>query len=238
LVALILLLCAAVLLYAWLTFFNRDPGFARYILIAAVIVVFVVLVIVGLGFAGIVLSLLSSRSFRLLDSPVNFTVSLLYPMVLWLGQRFRIAQERIQSSFVEVNNQLVRARRGGRLPPDCLLVLLPHCLQHIECPRRITATTDNCSRCGRCPVGDMLALCERNGVHLRVTTGGTLAREAVKTLRPKAVVAVACERDLTSGILDCLGLPVIGVTNGRPHGPCHNTTIDLKAVEKAIRFFI
>lgn len=110
--ALILLLCAAVLLYAWLTFFNRDPGFARYILIAAVIVVFVVLVIVGLGFAGIVLSLLSSRSFRLLDSSVNFTVSLLYPMVLWLGQRFRIAQERIQSSFVEVNNQLVRARRG------------------------------------------------------------------------------------------------------------------------------
>lgn len=84
----------------------------------------------------------------------------------------------------------------------------------------------------------MLALCERNGVHLRVTTGGTLAREAVRTLRPKAVVAVACERDLTSGILDCIGLPVIGVTNGRPHGPCHNTTIDLQAVEKAIRFFI
>jgi len=228
-----------VVLYVWLTVFNRDTGLAGYILAAAVVVVFVILVIVGLGFAGIVLSLLSSRSFYLLDSPVNFTVSLLYPVVLWLGQRLRIAQERIQSSFVEVNNQLVRARRGGgRLPPERLLVLLPHCLQDRECPKRITTNTANCLRCCRCPIGDLLALCEKMGVHLRIATGGTLAREAVSSLRPKAIVAVACERDLTSGILDCSGLPVLGVINTRPHGPCHNTTIDLDAVEKAIRFFV
>jgi len=239
LLAACLLLSASILLYAWLTFFNRDAGLARYPLAALVILVFIVLVLIGLGFIGIVVSLLTSRPFRLPDRLINFTVSLLYPVVLWFGQRLQIAQERIQSSFVEVNNQLVKARRRDRqLLPQQLLVLLPHCLQDSNCPRRITGNPANCSRCGHCPVGDLLSLGERLGVHLRIASGGTLAREAVRTLRPEAIVAVACERDLTSGILDCVGLPVLGVINDRPQGPCHNTRIDLAHVEKAIRFFV
>jgi hypothetical protein len=239
LLAACLLLSASIVLYAWLTFFNRDAGLARYPLAAAVILVFVVLVVAGLGFIGIVISLLTSRPFRLPDRLINFTVSLLYPVVLWFGQRLRIAQERIQSSFVEVNNQLVRARRRGRnLAPHRLLILLPHCLQDSDCPHRITANPGNCVRCGGCPVGDLLTMGERIGVHLRIASGGTLAREAVRTLRPAAIVAVACERDLTSGILDCNGLPVLGVINDRPLGPCHNTRINLAEVEKAIRFFV
>jgi hypothetical protein len=87
-------------------------------------------------------------------------------------------------------------------------------------------------------VGELLEMGERTGVHLRIASGGTLAREAVKALRPEAIVAVACERDLTSGILDCNGLPVLGVINDKPQGPCHNTRTDLTEVEKAIRFFI
>ena len=46
--------------------------------------------------------------------------------------------------------------------------------------------------------------------------------------RPKLVVAVACEGDLTSGIKDCYPLPVIGVLNDRPFGPCFNTHVDGK----------
>jgi len=49
---------------------------------------------------------------------------------------------------------------------------------------------------------------------------------------------VACERDLTSGIQDSTPLPVLGVTNERPFGPCNNTFIDMELVEKAIKFFI
>jgi len=138
---------------------------------------------------------------------------------------------------VEVNNQLVKAKHG-RLEPGRLLVLLPHCLQVTECTRRITVNLSNCVRCGRCPVGGILDLCERYGVHVCIATGGTLARDAVRKLRPQAIVAVACERDLTSGILDCIPLPVLGVTNERPNGPCFNTTVNLQAVEAAILFFI
>ena len=67
-----------------------------------------------------------------------------------------------------------------------------------------------------------------------VATGGTLARQMVKEIRPKAIIAVACERDLTSGIQDVFPLPVIGVLNERPFGPCFNTRVDIKKVEAAI----
>ena len=47
----------------------------------------------------------------------------------------------------------------------------------------------------------------------------------------------AC-RDLTSGIQDVFPLPVIGVLNQRPNGPCFNTCVDMRQVEAEIRSFI
>jgi len=229
-----LLLMAGILAYFFLTFFRRDPGVLRYIFPG---VILAVLAVILLGFSGILLSLLSDREFFFLEKPMNFTVSLLYPVVVRVGRFFKIAQDKIQRSFVEVNNQLVRVKYG-RLKPDRLLVLLPHCLQTAECNKRITSYQSNCIRCGRCPVGGILNLCDRYGVPVRVATGGTLARDAVKKLQPQAIVAVACEHDLTSGILDCIPLPVLGVTNERPNGPCYNTTVNLQSVEESILFFI
>ena len=52
--------------------------------------------------------------------------------------------------------------------------------------------------------------------------------------RPKLVLAVACERDLTSGIKDCYPLPVIGILNDRPFGPCFNTTVDVAKIDAAL----
>ncbi len=67
-----------------------------------------------------------------------------------------------------------------------------------------------------------------------MVTGGTLARQTVKNIRPKAVLAIACERDLTSGIQDVYPLPAVGVMNIRPHGPCYNTRVDMTLVRQEI----
>lgn len=97
---------------------------------------------------------------------------------------------------------------------------------------------ENCRQCGGCSVGDMLGLAHKYGIHMAVATGGTLARQMVKQIRPKAIVAVACERDLTSGIQDVFPLPVVGVLNERPFGPCFNTRVDIKRVEAAVLDFL
>ena len=128
--------------------------------------------------------------------------------------------------------------RASTISPDRLLILLPHCLQFDECPHKITRDIRNCKSCGRCQIGDLIAIADANRCMIMVATGGTLARKMIRELRPKAVLAVACERDLTTGIQDIFPLPVIGVLNERPFGPCCNTRVDLNKVQAVLDNFL
>ena len=48
------------------------------------------------------------------------------------------------------------------------------------------------------------------------------------------IMAVACDRDLTSGIQYAHRIPTLGILNRRPHGPCLNTDIYLEELEQAL----
>jgi hypothetical protein len=51
------------------------------------------------------------------------------------------------------------------------------------------------------------------------------------------ILAVACERDLASGIQDTYPLPVYGILNERPFGPCLDTRVSLARLEDALKRF-
>ena len=150
---------------------------------------------------------------------------------------FNIPRQRIEQSFIEVSNHLVRQHKI-KVPASRIMILTPHCIQLDTCVHKITRNIENCRQCGGCSVGALLGLSHKYGIHVGVATGGTLARQMVKEIRPKAIIAVACERDLTSGIQDVFPLPVLGVLNERPFGPCFNTRVDIKKVEAAILDFL
>jgi len=196
-----------------------------------------VVLVVTLGIGGMVLTIWWSRRLLALEGSVRVAINLLFPLALLIGRLLGRDAAEIKQSFIAVNNQMVRSRRFC-LSPAQLLLLLPHCLQWSLCPHKITIDINNCHRCGRCPVNDLIALREKYGVALGMATGGTLARRHVKQYRPRAIVAVACERDLTSGIQDANPIPVLGVANERPNGPCLDTQVALDKVEEAIRFFL
>ena len=166
----------------------------------------------------------------------SITVNLLFPIAVTLGQLFRVNRDRLRTSFVKVNNSLTKAQ-SKRIKGDRILVLLPHCLQIDICNRKITNDLNNCVRCGRCPVGKLVELGEKFGLRIEVVNGGTLARRRVASFKPDGIVAVACERDLTLGIQDVYPVPVYGVINDRPYGPCVNTCVDMDLVEDAVKFF-
>lgn len=189
------------------------------------------------GVTGVVFALLGFPTLALFQGLAWSAINLLFPLAIRLGKLFDIEKERIERSFIEVSNQLVR-QKLVRVKPEKLLILTPHCIQHDSCPHKITKDVSNCRQCGKCRVGELVALSRRYGVHLAVVTGGTLARKVVKAVRPQAVLAIACERDLTSGIQDVFPLPVIGVLNQRPEGPCCNTTVSVARVETALRDFL
>jgi len=118
------------------------------------------------------------------------------------------------------------------------LVLLPHCIQDFECQIKITGNVKNCKGCGKCEIKDLIELTDQYQVRIAVATGGTLARRIIVENNPEAIVAVACELDLTSGIQDSYPIPVIGILNERPHGPCINTKVDIQKVKSAILDFL
>ena len=159
------------------------------------------------------------------------------PLMVLFARLFHISKSRVRTSFISVNNEMVAAEDEHYQSGE-VLVLLPHCLQSSRCSHRLTYNIQNCQRCGACPVDGLLSLAERYGVHLAIATGGTIARRIVVQKRPRLIVAVACERDLSSGIQDTYPIPVYGVLNERPNGPCLDTRVPLPRLEAALRHFL
>ncbi len=163
-------------------------------------------------------------------------VKLFLPLMVMLGGLMRIPRIRIEQAFIDINNQMVRlmARRWKSFKPGKLLILMPHCIQWDDCKLKVTRNVKNCAGCGRCEIGGLITLADEYGVSLFISTGGTVARRKVYEERPDAVIAVACERDLTSGLQDSYPLPVIAIVNKRPRGYCMETGVELSEVKRAI----
>jgi hypothetical protein len=161
-------------------------------------------------------------------------IRFLLPVIEFIGKMFGISKDTIRQSFIAMNNSLVQSQRL-LVKSDRILILLPHCLQLFDCEIKVTGDINKCIRCGRCDIKGLAELARKYQIDISVATGGTLARKVIIEKRPKLVVAVACERDLTSGIKDCYPLPVIGVLNDRPFGPCFNTRVDVDKIDQALQ---
>lgn len=164
-------------------------------------------------------------------------IRLLLPLMEILGKFLGIDKKIVRRSFIKVNNDLVLKNFSPVKPADILL-LLPHCIQASTCPRRLTYSLDNCAHCGNCQIGELEKMATEYGFHIAVATGGTVARRIVVECKPRCIIAVACERDLTSGIQDSYPIPVYGVLNERPKGPCMDTLVPLDPLHEALSFFI
>ncbi|HDS16294.1 MAG TPA: DUF116 domain-containing protein [Proteobacteria bacterium] len=206
-------------------------------LLAQLITVILFLLLSGI-ITALILSIILEKDLPFTQRIRGLGIKLFLPLMEILGPRLGISKEKIRRSFIEINNRLLVSGNRSRIEPERLLLLLPHCLQRADCQRRITTNIDNCRQCGRCDITSLIDLARKYRIRTAVATGGTLARKIVRDHQPRLIVAVACERDLTSGIHDAFPLPVYGVLNQRPEGPCWNTRVDVVEVEKALRIFL
>lgn len=160
-------------------------------------------------------------------------------MVILLVRRYnkdRKKNSEISKSFIAWNNKRVmKATYKKGIVANEVAILLPHCIQKYDCPLKITSDIKNCKECGLCKIGDILRLHKEYGVKAKVATGGTLARMFIKEERPKLLIAVACERDLVSGIYDAFPMPVYGVFNKIINGPCINTDVAIDEIENILK---
>ena len=162
-------------------------------------------------------------------------VSLLFNPIISIASIIGIPKNDIRRIFVKLNNSYIYSNTYNFDIKD-ILILIPHCIQKNSCKLKVTNKIETCAQCGLCNVRDLVKLKEKTGINIVIATGGTLARKMIIENKPKAAIAVACERDLTSGIQDMNHIPVLGVFNRRPNGPCVDTCIDIHEVENAINF--
>ena len=232
-----ILFCTGLLALGW---YIASPGLARIWepLPALVGGLFSLVMLLGLwGIATIVFAVLGLPYLPLFKKQTYSLINLLFPLAVRIGSLFGISKRQLEGSFITVSN-LMFDRMNIKVPAERLLVITPHCLQLATCPHKITRDPSNCKRCGGCDIGSLVTLSEKMGFHFFVATGGTLARQVVKETRPKAVLAIACERDLMSGIQDVYPLPAVGVLNIRPNGPCYNTHVDIEEVQRELEKLI
>ncbi len=239
-IVLLILSCVVLLGLAWLVWWVPYVGLANINKYLPWVfgTVLGLIVLYGIGGAITLLLTIIKRKNLFFDKRLRgVVIKLIFPLLVLVGKLVGISPDKVRRSFVAVNNELVMAE-ARNIKPEKLLVLLPHCLQNHECGVRIIWDIKNCKRCGKCKIKYLLELAEKYNVPISVATGGTLARKVVKETRPDAIVAVACERDLTSGIQDTYPIPVFGILNKRPNGPCYDTDVDLDMVKKGIEFFL
>ena len=186
-----------------------------------------------LGTGLLVLTTALNRDILLTRFMRLIVIKFLLPMIEMVGQVLGINKDSIRQSFIAMNNSLVLSQCQS-INPERILVLLPHCIQLFDCEIKVTGDIHKCVLCGRCDIKGLVDIGRKYRIDISVATGGTLARKVIVEKRPKLVLAVACERDLTSGIKDCYPLPVIGILNERPFGPCFNTTVDVAKIDEAL----
>jgi hypothetical protein len=135
-----------------------------------------------------------------------------------LAERFG-RRDWVENAAVKVYNALAVAR-GRKVGQGELLLLIPRCLSK--------ATLDG-----------VLGIAGKYGVPVFVATRGQLARRVIRERKPRAVVAVACERDMVSGLHDVAGkIPVLGLTMTLPAGPCKDASLDLRQLEQWVRAYV
>lgn len=159
-------------------------------------------------------------------------------LTLKLLQAARLLPEYAPEKMVVAMNNRRILGKAGCIMPGRTLILLPHCLQDHTCPIRLTFDPDGCRRCGRCPVAGVLEARDRYGTDLAIVSGGTAARKVVGETRPDLIIAVACPVDLSLGIMDVSPIPVVGIMNRWPNGPCFDTWVDPAELEAALSLFL
>jgi len=167
----------------------------------------------------------------------KFYIKFLFPLLVFAGRVFPRLRLWLEAKIISLNNRLVIKDAPK---PRSLFLLLPHCLQLDTCPHKITSNILNCRQCGSCDIASILSLEKEYGIIIKVATGGRLAKKWVEESGSDMVVAVACERELTEGII-ALGSDapyVWAIENCRPNGPCFNTRVDVSRIKKALEDFL
>ncbi len=136
--------------------------------------------------------------------------------------------ENVDRLYIEFKNDHYREEFKS-IEPKNKILFLPQCLRTVKCRAPVTEDGYKCTKCsaGECKVYAIKAKAEKLGYRVFICPGGSMIFRIIKKFRPKAVMGVACMKELVLAAEE-LRIPIQGVEllkNG-----CVATDVDVEHV--------
>ena len=81
-----------------------------------------------------------------------------------------------------------------------ICLFLPHCLRSRNCPASSDDEGVHCEKCGQCLISTLISKAEDYGFLVFCVPGGSLLENLVIKYRPKAIIGVACNKEIMLGL--------------------------------------
>jgi hypothetical protein len=141
--------------------------------------------------------------------------------------------ENIDHLYIELKNE-IHKEVFRKIQPKHTIIFLPQCLRRsAKCKARLGGEGYECAACSKdCKASSIKKLGEAVGYSVFIVPGGSMVGKIVDKYRPKAVVGVACMKELVMA-LEELRVPTRAIELTRDG--CVDTDVDMEKVKAALR---
>lgn len=151
-----------------------------------------------------------------------------------LATKVGVEEQELFQLYIEAKNRSM-IESFAATPYNERVVLLPQCLRAKDCPAEIGNYGYECKQCGKCSVENIMKSAKELGYKgAFVLPGGSLAKNILLELKPKASLGVACSKELVMGSYLCEKVGVIGQGVQLLKDGCINTIVDMKTLKEKL----
>jgi len=195
--------------------------FGQVVLVAGILLLILLSVTLILG------RMLIEKDRLVFPKLLLFTMDVFYGLFKKFAESVGVDAKIVDNIGVEVRNK-VNENAFKKIKPKDTILVLPHCLRHLDCEAKLETSGLVCENCNRCVIGVLKTKGEEMGYKVFIIPGSTFLNKIVEQNKFKAVLGVACFQDLNLAMMkvskfSCQGVPLL-------RDGCVNTKVDSRAV--------
>ena len=197
-------------------FITSDPYLERVIFLTGVISLFLLIILILIGFILLIFSIYAIRT-GLFIFPEFLKAGLMFleGFMRSLFKLFGVPDNEILQVMVRLQNTLNK-KRFMETPVVERAIFVPHCLRAIACPAHLHPEEGlKCRSCGLCSIGYAKKMLEKVGYMFFIVPGSSFIKRLIKEHHPKAIVGIGCLMEVKEGntMAERYGLVSMGVVS-------------------------
>ncbi len=151
-----------------------------------------------------------------------------------LANKVGVDEKELFELYVKTKNR-AQLEKFASTPYDERILLLPRCMRATDCPAEIGKNGYECKQCGKCVATEITKATKQLGYKgTFMLSGGSLAKSIIAKMKPKAVIGVACAKELVMGICLCERFDVLVQGVELLKDGCINTVVDMKSLTSTL----